>query len=84
METILCGEILIRRYIEKNHRYFGSFSARSKRGSGDQRVHPVGGQSLGQVCPLLNITHQNKSHYINKILKEYFKEKIYYNYFIIK
>ena len=50
----------------------------------DQRAHPVGGQPLGQVCPLLNITHQNKSHYINKILKEYFKEKIYYNYFIIK
>ena len=43
---------------------------------------------LGQVCPLINILHQTyiyiKHYHINKILKEYFKEKINYNYFIIK
>ena len=45
------------------------------------------GQPLGQVRPLLNMMDQIyifKSNHINKIENEYFKEKINYNYFIIK
>ena len=99
METILCGKISFRRNFEENCRKSSIFiNICATMWSNTLHYQPatVLPQKCLAICNLLttgaslllvkyitpNIYVQ--SHHINKILKEYSREQINYNYFIIK